>query len=543
MSEFWKAVGQQRLYVLLVFIAFGLGATIRLWDFPSVPPGVNVDEALSTYEAYSVAETGHDQWGTQLPAYFPAWGSGQSVLLAYLSIPVLKVFGLGLVSARLVSVVLGILSLPLFFYCLRPWGRYPALCGLLLLGLAPWHFMLSRWGLDCNIAPFWMLLGCITLSRAISNRQPRWIIPSLLPFAVALYAYGTTIMVLVAMLLLVFIVCFGRIRSQLSYWLLAGALFLLIATPFLLFFIENYVLHRNLAWTDHLFFSTPLLPATRLSQVGQGSWVDVFNKNISLALGGFDDATNYNQLPGFPLLLHFTWALASVGFVGLGYRLLRQRGRLADRPADVVGLLFLAWELGCLPFFFLFELNINRINHFFLPCMALAVWGAALIINNLREGISKPAIWGLLSGWLVIDGGLAAHNYFTEYPQGGINAQFNNGLAGAFEAVSQQWGLGQVRVTSQMPLPYIYTAFYLRYPPAQFQRDVQMDIVDGVYTVRKLGRYVFDDQYLEPGKPYVYLARKDEMKDDAQHHKTIVYSNELWEVGTIQPLAAGAPTP
>ena len=82
-----QRLGRQRAYWLLVLAVLALGVVVRVWHFPSVPPGLNQDEAASAYEAYSLAETGCDKWGNHLPIYFPAWGSGQNEL------PILLVLG------------------------------------------------------------------------------------------------------------------------------------------------------------------------------------------------------------------------------------------------------------------------------------------------------------------------------------------------------------------------------------------------------------------------------------------------------------------
>ena len=536
-----KAKRQQLYYGLLVGLILLIGVVVRVVKFPSIPPGLNQDEASSAYEAYALALTGGDRWGNHLPAYFPGLGSGQNVLLSYLMVPAVKLLGLNLVSVRLVPLALGLLTLPLFFGFLRPLGRRPALLGLLLLAIAPWHFMLSRWALESNIVVFWMMLGSFVVARAITTQRRRWIILSLLPFAVALYAYGTTVIVLPTLLLLVLVSCWRRIKPQSGAWLVATGLFLFVALPFLLFFLENYVLGRNLAWTDGLFFSTPLLPATRLSQVANGTWHDFLGKNIEFALSGFDDGTVYNQLAGYPLLVACGWALAVVGLIALLHRLRRLRGHLADQPPTVVGLLTLAWLLGCVPLFFLFELNINRVNHFFLPSLVLAVWGVTAIIENLRADVPRQAIWALVFGGFVVAGFPAVRYYLRSYRHEAIATDFNAGLAPAFGAVTHLQGVEQVRITRNMPLYYIYTLYYLRYPPAQFQREAQVEVVKGDYQVNKFGRYVFNDQYLTPGHAYGYLTRLDELKDDAQHHKIVTYHDDQWEVGTVQ-ITAGEVT-
>ncbi|MBJ6144799.1 glycosyltransferase family 39 protein [Hymenobacter sp. BT559] len=539
MRSLEQYLGRQRAYRLLVLAVLGLGIFVRVWHFPSVPPGLNQDEAASAYEAYSLAETGCDKWGNPWPAYFPAWGSGQNVLLAYLTIPLVKVCGLSILSARLAALGMGLLTLPLFYCCLRPLGRRAALLGLLLLALAPWHFMLSRWGLESNLLPFWMLLGCACVGQAIYSQQRRWIIPSLLPFALALYAYGTTVVVLPTLLGVVLLGCFGRIKAQWWAWGLALGLFVLVAAPFLLFFAENYVLGRNLAWTDKLFFSTPVTLINRLDYKGLGSMAAIWVHNADFVVRSFDDDTNHNKMLDYPLLLRGTWGLTVVG-VGVGLYRLRglQQQWYTGQPAALVGLLVGAWGLACLPLFFLFELNVNRINHLFLPCLALAAWGGAVGSKWLPAGRPRQVFWGLLLSWFVGVGGNSVRAYFYNYPRSGIRKQFNEGLGPAFEAVRRLQGATQVRITSQIPLNYVYTLFYLQYPPARFRQEAKVEVVEGAYQVNKFDRYVFDDRYLLPGVPYAYLARRGEVQPSRQQHKVLSYSDELWEVGMMYGPAA-----
>jgi hypothetical protein len=116
--------------------------------------------------------------------------------------------------------------------------------------------------------------------------------------------------------------------------------------------------------------------------------------------------------------------------------------------------------------------------------------------------------------------------------------QFNEGLEPAFEAVRLLPGGAQVRITSQIPLNYVYTLFYLRYPPAQFWQEAQVETVNGAYQVNKFG---FNDRYLLQGVPYAYLARRGELRPSSQQHKVVSYSDEFWEVGMMYGPAATHP--
>lgn len=524
---------QRLLYRAAVLVILGIGAAIRLIQYPKIPGGFNQDEASGLYEAYCLAETGMDRWGNVLPPYFPSWGSGQNVLLSYLSVPVVKALGLSVFSARLVPVTLGILALPLLWWGLRPLGRYAAALGMLLLAIVPWHFMLSRWALESNLVPFFMLLGCVLFSRGLITGRRRWIIPSLIPFALALYAYGTTVVVLPLMAVLLLPVYWRQLWNQAGAWLLAALVFILTAFPFLIYLIENQIVRHNLSWTDSLFFATPLLPSNRLDQVNGQTLDAVFEFNRAFFNSGFQDGSVYNILPGFPLLLLFTLPLALAGMVAATFVVARQlRAAAPGKPADVVVTVFFAWALSALPMLGLFTLNINRFNHFYLPALVLAVWLVDRIIFHFTDYVPKPLVRALVVLWLVCEGGLAVQNYFTSYRSSAIQREFNSGLAEAF-AAAKQLPVGQVIITDHMPLPYVYTLFFTQYSPREFQQHAQYTLTpEGIYQVNRFGKYVFQNSYLTPGQPVGYLVRQGQFAD-TNPARQIVFFNDAWEVGIM----------
>lgn len=522
-------------YSVLLALVLVLGTWVRVAHFPAIPPGFNQDEAASAYEAFSLALTGHDKWDNAWPAYFPAWGSGQNVLLAYLTVPIVKLFGLNVLTARVVMLVLGLGTLPLLAWCLRPAGRFVALLATLMLAVAPWHFMLARWALESNALPFFMLLGCGLLARALSTGRRRWIVPALLPFALSLYAYGTTAVVLPPLLGLVLALGWRQVRARWGAWLLALALFALVAFPFGIFFAENYLAHRNFAWTDHLFFATPLLIASRAGQVSGGPLADLLAANFNFLRAGCNDGTVYNLLPGYPLLLGTTLPLALLGALLGAWQLVRRRGQVLATPAGAVLTVLAAWGLAAFGLFGSIELNVNRFNHFYIPCIALAAWAVAVVVRHLQPTVPKALVRAGVLAWTLAAGGVAVYNYFVHYPGGAIREQFSAGLGEAFAALDGLWGSGQVRITDRLPLPYVYTLFYTRYPPAQFQREAQVRVVGGAYEVRRFGRYVFVPEELANPHAYAYLSRRDEYPDTPEQHRQIIFTNDLWEVGLMQP--------
>lgn len=111
-------INQQKILVLLVIIIVGI--LLRVYQFTDIPPSLHQDEASAGYEAYSLLLTGKDRWGNSWLSYFPSWSTGQNVLYSYLSIPIIKFFGLNPLTTRLVSLIFGILTLPLLYLTIEP---------------------------------------------------------------------------------------------------------------------------------------------------------------------------------------------------------------------------------------------------------------------------------------------------------------------------------------------------------------------------------------------------------------------------------------
>ncbi|HEY4032706.1 MAG TPA: hypothetical protein VGL94_01930 [Ktedonobacteraceae bacterium] len=55
--------------ILLLIMA--LSTFLRLYQFPSLPAGLQWDEVSAGYETYALLLHGTDRWGNPFPVYFP----------------------------------------------------------------------------------------------------------------------------------------------------------------------------------------------------------------------------------------------------------------------------------------------------------------------------------------------------------------------------------------------------------------------------------------------------------------------------------------
>ena len=104
---------------LYLVAALLVGFIVRVWQFGEIPPGLNQDEASTAYDAFSILNYGVDRNGSHNPVVLISWGSGMYSLASYLEMPFIAIFGLSATAARMVFLLAGLASLPIFYYLLR----------------------------------------------------------------------------------------------------------------------------------------------------------------------------------------------------------------------------------------------------------------------------------------------------------------------------------------------------------------------------------------------------------------------------------------
>ncbi len=482
----------------LIFWVISVGVLLRCIYFPSVPPGINQDEASAAYEAYSLLLTGRDRWGNPFPIYFPSWGSGQNVLYSYLTIPVIAVFGLNIFSARLINVVFGILTLPLMYITVKSiCNARVAFYSTLLLAILPWHIMMSRWGLESNLLPFFLLLGTYTFHRSVLSKQKSiLIIFSLIPWAISFYAYATAIFIVPLFVSVSLIVYRKKIYRYRILWLFSILLFLIISMPFFIFLLKNQIFNMNFVFEKLLPFSIPLLLSRRLTE--SGSPID---QNLRLILNGFDDGLIWNTPSRFLPLFMVTFPFLWIGTLLYYFRL--QRGSIN---------LFFLWLICCTPLFFFVKLNINRANALLIPIIIFSTVGFLSVKDNLKSKHVKRILTATTAVWIYINVILFSSYYFSLYPSK-VSAEFQVGLEDALKvAIETAHPSEKILVSNKIPINYIYVLFFMKIKPQVFQQNALYDFHDESFRVKRFDRFYFDNDSIrkEFKESFIYIHRSGE---------------------------------
>ncbi|MER7005150.1 glycosyltransferase family 39 protein [Dactylosporangium sp. NPDC000555] len=520
-AELWSRAGPAGGVPRWVYRA-GLGAillvafAVRFYRLGAVPSGLNRDEASAGYEAYSLLHHGTDRWGNHLPVYFPAFGSGMNVLLSYLEIPFIKVFGLSVLSLRLLPAALGVLSVYLLYLLVhRIADRTTGLVASALLAVLPWHVMATRWSLESNVLPFFVLAGVLTMvcCYGAADRR-RWALPvSLLPLAISLYAYGIAAVVVVGIIVLFALANWRVIRAHKVGFGLSLAGFGVLALPFGLFLLVNNVLHRAPHWLSALPFSVPLLTVTRLDEVSaDGTLIG----NVRFVASGFDDGLIWNVLPGWLPLGPVVVPLAAVGC----YYAVRRRGML---------LAPLCWLLACLPLFLVAPLNVNRANALYLPLVALSAVGLVEVGRSLREARGGRAIPAVLLSLALVYNALFCLDYFKSEERL-TRAAFSDGVDHAIQQAHTAAAGTEPIFVSEIPLNYMYVLFTLQTDAVDFQQHAEIHVQGTGYYVRNYRNFYFHagDPALAAGPTYVTVLQTFEQPPCPSPQD--LYRTQLWKV-------------
>jgi len=110
MTRFLKSVRRYKVYLVLAAI-FLFAGFVRFYNISEVPVSLYWDEVSQVYSAYSILETGKDEYGNSFPLLFRAFEDYKTPANIYLTAISVKLFGLNEFSARFSSAFLGTLSI------------------------------------------------------------------------------------------------------------------------------------------------------------------------------------------------------------------------------------------------------------------------------------------------------------------------------------------------------------------------------------------------------------------------------------------------
>lgn len=365
---------------VFLFFIFMIGAFVRLFAIGKFPNALNVDEASSGYDAFSLMKWGIDRGGNSYPVYLYAWGSGQSVLYSYLMIPIIAVTGLTEYGIRLPMAITGVISLYVFYYLIKNIfdNKKYGIIATAFFAICPWHIMKSRWGMECNIFPDLILLASLLLVLGLKKKKTVLQVLAFVVLAISSYSYGTSYLFLPVFVLgtLGYLIYKKEltIKKSIIYLLI---MFVLCIPIIIYIFINTFGLEQITIGK----VTIPKLLVNRYDEVSTVFSGNIFENCVNNLLETLrililqNDKLEWNAIPQYGLFY-----LISIVFFIIGLRACVKKYK-----ENSFNQIMNIWMIAAIVLCAFCEVNINRINIIMIPCIYYIVVGLFEFLTKYKQ--------------------------------------------------------------------------------------------------------------------------------------------------------------
>ena len=486
---------------IIFLIIMAVAALIRLYKLGEIPLGLQQDEASIGYDAYTLATFGIDRNGYHWPIYPITWGcGGGSPLLIYLNVISVSLFGPSIKNLRMIPAICGILTVALFYSVIRivmegrRFRNEMALLGAAFLAICPWHVILSRWSLDCNIMPFNMMLAFWLFMLGIRKNNGLMYCLSSAAFAICMYSYGAATIVVPILLL---VLCAYGLKTRILTWrdvIASFVTFIIVFLPLLIFYAINYLGLPEIV-TDYVCFNKFTAARTGEAFIALdgsffGNILDNLKSMLLAVTVGDDSHTLAHFYPGYASLFEFTFP---VTFIGL-FICIRQAFTGKDRSEELSGqyrigiMLFVSAVIGSVVLDIVILPDINRLVMMFIPFIFFFIVGAGFILEHARY------LFVALAGLLMIGALSFTRDYFTDYSHYALSIY----MPGYGDAIKRAYEVSEdtreIHSTYEgLSAPFMLALYYTKYDPYMFGSTVEYKDPYAEFRIAKsFGNFTFE---------------------------------------------------
>lgn len=472
-----KSIKEYKEEIILVLLII-IGSLIRMISIGKFPNALNVDEASSGYDAFSLMKYGIDRGGNSYPVYLYAWGNGQSILYAIITIPVLLITGLTEYGIRLPMVLVGCASLYSFYYLIKNIfdNKKLALVGTAFLAICPWHIMKSRWGMDCNLFPDLILVAILLLILGIKKKNIKLYIASFIVLAISSYSYATSYLFLPVLVLGILGYLIYKKEITLKKSIIYLFIMIIVCVPIMTYVVINTF---DLPQIEILGITIPRMVSNRYDEVSTIFSGNLYENCVNNLLETLkiiliqSDGLEWNAISGYGLF----YGLSIIALVyGIYLSIRKYRKNIFNMIMHIWMIASIVTCAFCVP-------NINRINIIMIPCIYYIVIGLYEILSRYK--IVIPCAIAIYLGLFICFIDDYFHKDYNEY---------NTFTSGVKEVVEYCGKIDSENVYCAYSFkePFIYFLFYSKYNTNDYVKTVEFYRENGTFeNVRSFGKYHF----------------------------------------------------
>lgn len=517
---------------ILFFVILLAGGFLRFFKLSEYPGGVHVDEAFAGYEAYSMLNFGVDSWGYKNPIYFISWGSGMNVLESYLMMPFIKLLGLSELSIRLPQAILSVVAMVTFYFIIKKLADEKlALIGFFLMAVCPWHYMLSRWGLESNICISMILLGTLFfiygtecfINKDVPAKNARYLILSGLFFGLDLYCYAATWIHIAVILsvwsIYVFIYNRKNKYSGKGYInaVIAAVLLVVMAIPLLLFILVNIGVIPEI----RSFISIPQMIDFRGDEVFNFSVLFTRIHDLAYIIICQNDTQMWNAY--LPYGMFYIFSLPVI-LIGVWRVIIKIVSDFKEKNFSYALMLFVYTALSCV-LVLLQGVSIIRANYFEISLLFYWAIGTGFLFKILKAVPGKIIIVAYAVSFV-----LFLISYFGEF-QERISIRQVEGSKEAIEAAEEMLSDNKYeKICLAGEIRHARVLFYKQYDVNEYIKSVKWKNYPAKYLeTESFGPFVWEE-YLEGDlrDDRIYIARYEEYDYFNEHGYKLTPYGHVW---------------
>ncbi|MEK7550232.1 MAG: glycosyltransferase family 39 protein [Patescibacteria group bacterium] len=531
----------------IIFFVIFLAFWLRFYKITQNPPSLNWDEVSIGYNAYSILKTGKDEWGETFPTHFRSYGEYKLPAQIYFSIPGIAIFGLNELGVRITPVVYGTLTVLIVYFLasLLFKNRYIGLISAFLLAISPWHIHLTRASFESSFSLFWISLGALLLIKGFE--KPKWWILSVLPFAISIYTYNSARIFTLIFLITVFFVYRKNILKDLKIFLFCILFFVITLIPLLMFFMSGEATARLklVSISDDPGFTLRINEVRGNLKLPQPLPRLVHNK-----------VTHFTYVFTKNYLAHFTPSFLFINGAGHKQHHVQNVGQfyLFQAPFILIGFYFLLrekqkyrWVLvsWILLAFIPVSITGDSIPHALRTLLAVVPYEIICAYGIYRVCKNKPLIFAVTAIVITFSMKSYLNNYYNVYPKL-YSRDWQYGYKQVVEFIKDRYSEYDLIVFSRhYGEPHMFTLFFMRWDPGQFQNDPNLNRFETYDWVRVLNfdKFYFPDlgdegtRYQDvvaanPNKKILFVGKPGDFPDGTQILERINFLNynEAFEI-------------
>ncbi len=428
-----------------LLVILGIGLFIRFYKLGENPVGFYRDEASTGYDAFSIMQTGRDQYGTILPLFARSFGDYDESLYRFLVVPSVLLFGLNEFAVRLPAALIGLLTILVFYFLARAFVEEKiALIITFLLAVSPWHIMYSRVGFRAVLFPFFLCLGLFFFLEGLKRKKI--LVAAAIAFAFSLYTYSAARVFVPLFLVFLAALFFKDLKKHKKQAVIAGIILSVVLAALALFWVSPAGMARA---REALQPNRELWLANYLSYFSPNFLF--FNKNPGLeyyvlGVGQLYVVEIFTIVAGLVGLLATFFKTGNKKFlVIIGGLLLYPLPAAMTQSSHALRAI-----IGCIFFPLLSGCGIEWLLDF-------------LKNKALKIAVAAGLVFTIFAGFLNFQG-----KYFHEYPYYSWY-YWDYGWKQAI-ALTKRKHYDNIFVSDRFFLPHAFILFYTQYPPGKYQK-------------------------------------------------------------------------